>query len=775
MFRLAENRLTVKNADRKSLASKELAGKAAEYAVKFVIGFLLSGARILGGLSPFAVGFVSSCGGERSSWASFAGAVLGYASIGGFMIAVKYASAAALIMAANHMLKSWPPSGSVWFHPAVSLAVTAVMSFACDFMEAQRVQTALLCVCDAVLAGGSAYFFAVAMSPWKGRLDFTKSEDIRHTVSVLMMVAVMLVTLYPVMLYGMISLGRILACITVLLFAYKGGPGSGCASGAAMGLAMDAAAGNLWFTAVYAVVGLMAGVFSKQGRAAFIISAVITNGVIAAFQVNSPAVPGCLYEMFVTSVVFALLPNGFLNRIEAFMPSSVLGYGESRTREYMRERLKQASRAFENLYSTVRDAVGADVNDGDIAAIFDAAAESVCRNCRNSSKCWGKEYTSTLDALNSLSEKMLSAGKVEASDLPAYFTEQCDDADELVSAVNVELKGLTYRRQYRARLMNNQKAAFGQYADMAAILSDFASEMSCAVGHEPLFESRLKKYLKSKGLSGDVAVFKGTGGRIHAEISYPAAAKLKKSKDWLEELSSVMGMRLCTGTESENCLTLLAAEPLTAAVGIASVNRRAGKVSGDKGAYFKTDEGVLHVILSDGMGTGREAEKYSRSAVSVLEEFLRSGIAADTAVRILNDIMLLKNQDDTGSCTVDLVSINLFSGKSAMFKYGAAASYLKNDEEIERITGDSMAAGLSFPPEDMPDKFKMELFPGSFAVMVSDGVTSGGSDGWLVKLLSEYDGEDPKELAKMIIKNAADRFGDEDDMTAFVIHVTERK
>lgn len=775
MFRLAENKMTVQKKNGKALSVTEGGVRLAEYAVKFVIGFLIAGAKILGGLSPFGVGFTAACGAGKSSWAAFAGCVLGYVMTCGFMSALKYTAAAALVFAAGHMLRKWPYSGSAWFRPAASLTVTLVMSLACDWLDGMGITTVLMCVCDAVLAGGCAYFFTAAMSPWKGKLDFTRSEDVRHTISVMIMLSVILVTMYPLMMYDTISLGRILACITVLLFAYKGGAGSGCAAGAAVGLAMDAAGGMLWFSAAYAVIGLLSGVFSKQGRLPFILSAVLTNAVIAAFQVSSPAVPGCLYEMFITSVVFVLLPNGFMDRIEAFLPSSVGGYGETRTREYMKARLEQASLAFADLYSTVRDAVGTNSNDSDIAAVFDAAAESVCRNCRMASRCWGTEYVSTLDALNGASRKMLTEGRIETSDLPDYFSEKCEDADELVSAINGELKGLAYRRQYRARLMNNQKAAFGQYADMSAILSDFASELSSAVGREKVLEGRLRKYLRSKGLPGDVAVYKGAGGRLRAEISNPAMTKLKKSRDWLDALSGVMGVRLCTGENTAGYATLLAAEPLSAAVGIASVNRGASKISGDKGAYFKTDEGVLYVILSDGMGTGREAEKYSKSAVSVLERFLRAGVAADTAVRMLNDILLLKNQDDTGCCTVDLVSINLFTGKSEMFKYGAAASYMKNDEEVERITGDSMAAGLSFPPEDMPDKFKMRLYPGSFAVMVSDGVTSGGNDDWLIKLLSEYDRDDPRELAREIIKNAVERFGDDDDMTAFVIHVSERK
>ncbi|MBQ9858491.1 MAG: SpoIIE family protein phosphatase [Oscillospiraceae bacterium] len=743
--------------------------------IRFLLGFIMGYARVFGNLVPFGVGFVASESEIKESAASLAGAVLGYIASSGFMSGLKYISASVLVFAAAHMLKRWQYSKSTLFAPGTAFFVTAIFSVACDLMAKPTVAVVALCVCDAVLAAAGAYFFKIALSDWTGKLSFAKSEDIRHTVSIMLLLSVIMIALCNAVMLDMIALGRIMSVLLLLIFAYKGGVGMGCAAGTALGLAMDAAAGVFWYTALYSLVGLISGIFSKQGRAYFTVIAILTCGTVTAFQIYSPAVPGCLYEMFIASVIFALLPNGFMNRLEAFLPSAVTGYGEQKTREYMKKRIKQASEAFSMLYETVRDAVGLDRNDSDVAAVFDAAAEKVCRNCRNSQKCWVSDYETTLAALNGVSAKMLSEGKLSVSDLPEYFTERCSDADDFTSAVSDELKGLAYRRQYRAKLMNNQKAAFGQYADMSAILSRFSDELGSAAGYEPVLESRVKKYLKSKNIAGEVAVYKGAGGRIRAEISHTAASKLKRSKNWLDELSAVMGMRLCTGEGSRNYAVVMEAEPLTAAVGIATVNKGASYHSGDKSTYFKTDDGILYVILSDGMGTGCEAEKYSKNAVSVLETFLKSGVNADSAVRILNDLMLLKNQNETDCCTVDLVSINLFTGKTLIFKYGAAASYMKYEEEVERITGTSLAAGLGFPPEDAPDSFKVEMYPGSFAVMVSDGVTSGGSDNWLYELLEKYSGTDPKELAGMIVRYAVKLYGDQDDMTAFVIYVSERK
>ena len=41
-------------------------------------------------------------------------------------------------------------------------------------------------------------------------------------------------------------------------------------------------------------------------------------------------------------------------------------------------------------------------------------------------------------------------------------------------------------------------------------------------------------------------------------------------------------------------------------IGVASRKRRDSAMSGDTGTYFKTEDGVVYVILSDGMGSGRE-------------------------------------------------------------------------------------------------------------------------------------------------------------------------
>ena len=235
-------------------------------------------------------------------------------------------------------------------------------------------------------------------------------------------------------------------------------------------------------------------------------------------------------------------------------------------------------------------------------------------------------------------------------------------------------------------------------------------------------------------------------------------------------------MRLCQPyAVGEDCsrLCLLEAEPLAVSVGIAAMKKKGEKVSGDKGTYFKTDAGVLCVILADGMGCGDEAAKDSAQVVAILEKFLRSGVDPAVAMKILNSVLLLRGGDSWGFATVDLVCVDLFTGETCFYKYGAAPSYVRTGKSIRRIKCETLAAGLSAADGIAPDIVRMRLRPGSTAVIATDGVIVDADDGWIKKLMTKgFD--DMKALARATLKEAESLYGANDDMTVVTIRVEER-
>ena len=156
---------------------------------------------------------------------------------------------------------------------------------------------------------------------------------------------------------------------------------------------------------------------------------------------------------------------------------------------------------------------------------------------------------------------------------------------------------------------------------------------------EFLSNNNYKRHVLSLDIDADAAVYRDARGRLRAVIESGALARLTKQDDYLERLSGVLGVRLCrlkSQNDSEAKLVLMEAEPLAVSVGIAALKKKGEKVSGDRGTYFKTDAGVLCVILSDGMGCGEAAASESRRVIEILESFLRAGVDPAVALSLIH-------------------------------------------------------------------------------------------------------------------------------------------
>ncbi|MGE4483490.1 MAG: SpoIIE family protein phosphatase [Oscillospiraceae bacterium] len=751
--------------------------RLAEYSVRFLLAFLLSRATLSDSLSPFGLGFLGASPPGILCIITFIGTTLGYLTAGSFVWSLKYILTGLLIFAAIRVFKPTAIFGKAWFRPAMTAFMTACTGFVYAADAGWSAVATSLFLCEVALAGASVFFYDIALSPWS-TVDSGRSDEARHSISVLILLATLLVSLTGLSVFGMISIGRVLAVMLVITTAYKGGSGIGASCGLLVGTAMDFATGNgVFFSLAYAVSGMISGIFSKFSRFIFTVCFILGNAVSVIWLWQSETGPSALYEVFIASVLFFILPKSVLSRAAALLPAGTSGYGILKAREYTKKRVEETAAAFSELYDTVRTVSGADKNDDNIAKVFDRAADAACLKCPKSTRCWRIGYEQTLDVMNNLTPIMLTSGRIEEADFPDFFAETCENLPKLTAAINEELTALMYRRQYKSRLRDNIGAAYNQYADISNVLRSMADELGSAIEFEPFMERRLQRYLKSIDVDASTAVFRDRSGRLHAEISSNNLRALKKNPSYLDKLSAVLQVRLCTSDEEIQIgkLVLLEAEPLAASVGIASIKRHGESVSGDRGIYFKTGEGLLCILLSDGMGTGMGAAECSRSVVSILERFLRAGVPAKTALRILNNLMLLKNDADTTTATIDLLCVSLFTGEAEIYKYGAAPSYIRRGNTVSRIKCRTLAAGLGYAADDRPDHIKMRLEPASFAVIVSDGAIGNSDDKWLREEISNYSGDSPKELAGQLVRRAAEKFGTDDDMTILTLLIEARK
>ena len=212
-----------------------------------------------------------------------------------------------------------------------------------------------------------------------------------------------------------------------------------------------------------------------------------------------------------------------------------------------------------------------------------------------------------------------------------------------------------------------------------------------------------------------------------------------------------------------------------AVAGLAAASREGQSVSGDTGAWFKDDSGVLSVVLCDGMGSGEEARADSGCARALLEKFLRAGLAPEEALATVGEALALRGEEQGGFAAVDLFRLDLFTGSGAVYKLGAAATYVRRKGSVERLEGGgTLPAGV--PGQGgRPDVYPLELSSGDCVVMVSDGVTDGGGDQWLREALRAFDGRSPQALAQDILAAGGRRAGRGDDRTVMVLRLDQRQ
>lgn len=186
--------------------------------------------------------------------------------------------------------------------------------------------------------------------------------------------------------------------------------------------------------------------------------------------------------------------------------------------------------------------------------------------------------------------------------------------------------------------------------------------------------------------------------------------------------------------------------------------------NGDKCLRFMGSGGKYYVLLCDGMGTGLGAVQESRLAVSLLQRLLTAGFPAEHALRSLNALCTLR--DRAAAVTVDLAEIFLDSGKTILYKWGAAPSYLISRGGAERIGAMGVPPGLSVAKET-ESSHRLTLRRNQLLVLTSDGVETEAA----LRCCTESVEEPPGELAARLLAGSCHR--NSDDATVVTVQLME--
>lgn len=190
-----------------------------------------------------------------------------------------------------------------------------------------------------------------------------------------------------------------------------------------------------------------------------------------------------------------------------------------------------------------------------------------------------------------------------------------------------------------------------------------------------------------------------------------------------------------------------------------------GGVSGDRSVFFDRD-GAFYSLISDGMGTGREAGRTSGLVTDFLSRAIHPAFDENPTLSVLNHCILELGEEC--SATVDMLKLDLLLGEAEFIKSGAAPSYVKREGSLFRVRSRTAPIGLMRGVD--AERIRVEVKSGDIIIMLSDGVGGSVEDApWLPMLLNEPAPESLQEYADRILAAARKNGNGSDDMTVAVV------
>ena len=145
--------------------------------------------------------------------------------------------------------------------------------------------------------------------------------------------------------------------------------------------------------------------------------------------------------------------------------------------------------------------------------------------------------------------------------------------------------------------------------------------------------------------------------------------------------------------------------------------------NGDLCQCFDGPGGSYFLLICDGMGTGLGAAQEAKTAMGMLKKMLTAGFPPEHALESVNSLCCLRGR--AGAVTMDLTRIDLSNGKAALYKWGAAPSYVLGENGMKKIGTAGPPPGLQME-KTRETVDRLSLGEGEVLILVSDGVEVGG-------------------------------------------------
>lgn len=644
-----------------------------------------------------------------------------------------------------------------------------------------------------------------------GEYGIKRAFSIEEVVGASMLLAIAFSAIGELSVFGF-SIRNILCIFLILVLGYRNGILVGGVSGITVGIVLGIiGTGNTSLIATYAISGMLAGLLNRFGKLGVIFGFALGN-ILISYSANGGIDSMIMFqEILIASIGLLALPKNVKIRIEDLIPNTKLlpestGRIEesadtilklnsiSKTIEDISNNIQKDSsyeenyKLFENkVYQNLTEDISSNMlyeyikqNDGDILKdIFESISNNAILT-ENSMIAILAKHNIYVMASNNQEQKELEQ----------------QDIREIIKAINVSFTDCKKDLIWQQKINENNIKMSSGLKNVKEAIDNIKTDIQKdeIEDTQDKFQAKIDKIknilLDDEIFLKDIKIKEEDSGRKIINCYMPkcnekdmANCPIKRIKRTVEnvinEPITLQNGECALREEKDNCIcSFISSDKFIVQTAVARAKKDGSMVSGDMISEAKLQDGKYLLAISDGMGTGPNARRNSKIAISMLERMLMSGFKKDTSINLINSAIITSNNEDVYA-TLDVAILDLYAGKIELLKNGACPTYIKENTSISMISSNSLPAGVLNNMQI--DTFEKELKDGSIIVMCSDGVIDSSSEYaraelWVKTLLQEIQTDSPERIADILLKETLDNnYGKaKDDITIIVTKINKK-
>lgn len=734
----------------------------------FAAAFLLSGTRMTFGVRPFGAAFLAAS--EKFLFCAYAGS---------FASAFFSADSVWIDIAVYTLILSLRKLISIFINENKNIF---------DFEDTLKVKMAVSLIggvslgayralCDDFsLYSIASFLLYTAVTPlltflYSSELAKTERSEnkLMHEVSYSSLLVSIIYSLRGISFISL-NIGILSAYIITVYITYRTGILRGVAIGLFFGLSLSAP-----LVPVFSAAAIVSGILFSASPYLAVTASALT------------AVSWCVYAGGYSSAVYAapsFICGGILLSFGVFagtmskkeridsdkLPHEALLYAEKQKDRETALLLDSGSEVFEELSNMlfrlsdrVRRPSFSDVKDASVSG-----RQKICRKCRKKDSCYNDMGDHILEEWGKLSSVLFNNGNITEDDISPYLEENCSQTERVTESINNE-----YARLLRSLIETDKTEIMAfDYKAISALLKDVISQRQNEYDINSVLSSKLAAKLRENKIEADgVCVFGSRRKTVY--ISGIKLSGLHIGENDLKKMTEHVCGGKFTSPEfeirgSDINATLTSAESFSVRFDKAQITKDESPASGDTAVGFPCRNSRFCALISDGMGSGKEAALTSGMCALFIEKMLCAGNSVSVTLKMLNAMIRAKGSEC--SATVDLLEFDLLTGEASFIKSGAAPSFIIRGNEVFKIESKTVPVGIIKTLDAQKTTVRAQI--GDIIVMISDGVAESDENAsWLYSLLADSQDRSVAETTEMIIREAERKLAKKDDASVCVIRV----